>query len=273
MKSVLKSSFYLGFLLVLIGCKNKTENDVDGNGSPTTPIIPFSVTRYFPHDTTSFTEGLLVHDGRLYESTGSPSELTQTKSVIGIVDLTTGKIENKTELDKTKYFGEGIVIIRDKIYQLTYKNRTGFIYDARSFNQIGSFTYPNAEGWSLTTNGSEIIMSDGTDSLSYLSVKNLQRTKVLTVTENGVPVRNINELEYIKGFIYANIWTTNNIVKIDPMTGKVVGKMDLSSLNFEAKNINPNADVLNGIAYDTSLDKVYVTGKLWPRIYEIEFAR
>lgn len=270
MNTVRKVFFWIGLLTVFAACNNNNGNDIDEKHVPATPIIHFSVTRYFPHDTTSFTEGFLVHDGRFFESTGSPEDLPQTRSLIGILDLETGKIDKKTELDK-KYFGEGIAIVKDKIYQLTYKHKTGFIYDTGSLKEIGRFTYNNAKGWSLTTDGSELIMSDGTDSLNYLGLKDLHPTKVIRVTENGVPINNLNELEYIKGYIYANIWTTNYIVKIDPLNGKVIGKLDLTSLHFEAKNLNPTADVLNGIAYDEVSDKVYVTGKLWPKIYQINF--
>jgi glutamine cyclotransferase len=239
---------------------------------PTVPIINFGVTQYFQHDINLFTEGLLVHDGQLFESSGAPQELPQAQSVIGINDLSTGKFEQKIAIDSKKYFGEGIVILNDKIYQLTYKNQVGFIYDAKSYKQIGKFSYANAEGWSLTTNGTDLIMSDGTANLTYLNPDGLQPIKTLEVTENGLPLEHVNELEYIKGFIYANVWMTNFIVKIDPITGKVLGKLDLSSLAFEAQSKNPNADVLNGIAYDSIADKIYVTGKLWPNIYQISFA-
>lgn len=236
-----------------------------------TPVINYAVTKYFPHDTNLYTEGLLIHNGQLFESTGSPNNEPQTKSLIGIIDLATGKMDKKIEIDRAKYFGEGIVILAGKLYQLTYTNRVGFIYDIKSFKQIGQFSYTNKEGWSLTTNGKEIIMSDGTDQLTFLDTSSLKPAHTMTITENGLPMKNLNELEFINGFIYANIWQTPFIVKIDPKNGKVVGKLDLSSLAFEAKNKNPDADVLNGIAYDSIADKIYVTGKLWPNIYQITF--
>jgi len=260
-------------LLLLYSCKGNSkssETNIKESASKI-PIINYSVTRTFPHDTTLFTEGLLVHNGKLFESTGSPEELVNTKSLIGIINLSTGKIDKKVELDKKKYFGEGIVFLKNKLYQLTYKKQLGFIYDAESFKQVGTFNYSNLEGWSLTTNGVDLIMSDGTANLTFLSLDNLKPVKTITVTENGLPLKELNELEYIRGFIYANVWQTNYIIKIDPSNGKVVGKLDLNSLAVEAKYKNPNSDVMNGIAYDSTNDKIYITGKLWSNIYQINF--
>jgi len=262
--------------IILTGLYSCTSNQGPSDNDITktiaaTPLINYAVTKFFPHDTTLYTEGLLVHDGELYESTGSPEDRPQTKSVIGVNDLVTGKMDKKIEIDRSKYFGEGIVIFKDKLYQLTYTNQVGFIYDIKSFKKIGEFTYANKQGWSLTTNGKELIMDDGTDKLTFLDPDSLKPVRILSVTENGVPVDKLNELEFIKGYLYANIWLTNFIVKIDPSNGKVIGKLDLTSLDFEAKNKYPGTDVLNGIAYDSIADKIYVTGKLWPNIYQIQF--
>lgn len=264
---------FIVLLTSLYSCTNNpgpSENDITKT-IPATSVINYAVTKFFPHDTLLYTEGFLMHNGQLFESTGSPEELPQTKSVIGINDLVTGKMDKKIEIDRSKYFGEGIVIFNDKLYQLTYKNQVGFIYDIKSFKKIGQFTYANKEGWSLTTNGKELIMDDGTDKLTFLDPATLKPVKILSVTENGLPVDKLNELEYIKGFIYANIWLTDFIVKIDPANGKVTGRLDLTSLAFEAKNKYPGSNVLNGIAYDSTTDKIYVTGKLWPNIYQIQF--
>jgi len=238
----------------------------------TVPEINYTVVNTFPHDTLSFTEGFLFHEGQLFESTGSPDNFRYTKSVFGTVDLKTGKIDKKVELDRKIYFGEGIVILKNKIYQLTYKNQIGFIYDAKTFKKTGQFTYTNKEGWGLTTDGTNIIMSDGTNNLTYLDPNTLKVVKTLSVSENGFAADYLNELEYINGFIYANVWTTNHIVKIDPANGKITGKLDFVSLEYEVKNKYPNATELNGIAYDSASDKIYVTGKLWPNIYQINFA-
>jgi len=234
-------------------------------------LISYSVPNYFPHDTTLFTEGFLFHNGELFESTGSPGDLPQTKSLIGTDNLTTGKFSKKIELDKTKYFGEGIAFLNNKLYQLTYKNQTGFIYDADTFKKIGQFKYSNSEGWSLTTDGKNLIMSDGTSKLTFLDTSSLTPVRILNVTENGISQDSLNELEFIKGFIYANVWMSNFILKINPSSGAIVGKLDLSILTRDARNKNVKADVLNGIAYDSISDKIYVTGKMWPNIYQINF--
>jgi glutamine cyclotransferase len=204
--------------MVFGSCSDNSNNSGSTNSEsiPTTPIINYAVTHYFAHDTSLFTEGLLFHNGQLFESTGSPDELPQTKSVVGISDLETGKFNTKIEIDKSKFFGEGIVFLNNKLYQLTYKNQVGFIYDAKTFKQIGQFKYSNKEGWSLTTDGTYLIMSDGTNNLTYLDPVNFSPIKTLSVTEKGYPVDKLNELECIKGFIYANIWMSDFIVKIDP---------------------------------------------------------
>jgi glutaminyl-peptide cyclotransferase len=234
--------------------------------------ISFKVVRTYPHNTGSFTEGFLFHDGQLFESTGSPEEFPDTRSVFGIVNLENGSIDVKAELDRSRYFGEGILFFGEKIYQLTYKNQTGFIYDAKSFQKTGSFTYSNKEGWGLTTDGKSIIMSDGTNIITYLDPDSLKVIKRLDVTFNGSSALYMNELEYINGYIYANIWTTENIAKIDPASGRIVGIINLSSLFLEARKQNPYAEATNGIAYDPSHDRIFVTGKFWPAIYQIKFS-
>lgn len=241
--------------------------------TPSVPaaIIPFKVAATHPHDTTLFTEGLFVHEGKMYESTGSPDNIPFTKSLVGILNLKTGKLDKKIELDRNIYFGEGIVLLNNKLYQLTYQNQKGFIYDATTFQKTGEFSFANKEGWGFTTDGQKLIMSDGTPVLTYLNPDDQKVTGTLTVKENGNPVNNLNELEYIKGFIYANIWMTNYIVKIDPATGNVVGKLNLNDLNTDARAKYRNAQEMNGIAYDAATDKIYVTGKMWPVIYQVEF--
>lgn len=239
---------------------------------PSVPAISYTIGDIFPHDTLAFTEGLFFHEGRLFESTGSPDDLPQTRSLFGITDLKTGRIDVKDELDRNTYFGEGIVIFGDKLYQLTYTNQKGFIYDARSFKKLGEFTYANKEGWGLTTDGRHLIMSDGTHVLTYLDPATLKPVKTLTVTENGYASDYLNELEYIKGFIYANVWTTHSIVKIDPASGRIVGKLFMAPIVEEVRHIYSGAKEMNGIAYDSLTDKIYITGKMWPRIYALQVA-
>jgi glutamine cyclotransferase len=238
---------------------------------PAAFTIHFTLANVYPHDTASFTEGLVVHNGELYESTGHTDEIPSSRSLFGVVDPLTGKIHVKAELDKSKYFGEGIVFLHGKVYQLTYKTRIGFVYDAASFKQLREFTYPSEQGWGMTTDGTYLIMSDSTPDLHYLDPQNFNLIKTLRITENGEPVDQVNELEYIDGYIYANRFTQNYILKIDPANGKVAGRLDLSSLDDQAHIKYPGSLQMNGIAYDSVSDKVFVTGKRWPDIYEIRF--
>jgi glutamine cyclotransferase len=175
------------------------------------------------------------------------------------------------ELNRQKYFGEGISFLNGKVYQLTYKSKIGFVYDAKTFKKIGDFAFASKEGWGMTTDGTSLIMSDGTSLITYLQPGGFKIIKSITVSDENGPVANVNELEFIKGFIYANIYDTNNMIKIDTATGKVVGKLDLSSLANEAKVKYPASLEMNGIAYDSTIGKVYVTGKMWPYIFQIEF--
>jgi len=214
---------------------------------------------------------LLFHDNKLFESTGDVDYLPQTRSTFGIADLETGKLEVKVEIDKTTYFGEGIVALNDKIYQVTLQNQVGFVYDAKTFKKIGQFNFQNKEGWGLTTDGKSLIMSDGTFNLTYFNPDDFKVEKTVAVTEQGFGLDRLNELEFIKGFIYANVWMTNYIVKIDPETGEVVGKIDLDDLNVKTKEQNRRSLEMNGIAYDPASDRILVTGKLWPNLFEISF--
>jgi glutaminyl-peptide cyclotransferase len=263
----------LVIVVFLFGCKGNRDNSSERSSTkPSASKIEYVSINSYPHDTTSFTEGFLIHDNTLFESTGATSDLPQTKSLFGIVDLTTGKIDTKVEIDRVKYFGEGITFLNGKVFQLTYKTKVGFIYNATNYKKLGEFTFPSKEGWGLTTDGTNLIMSDGTNVITYLNPLSFQVVKTIPVTENGYAKFNINELEYINGSIYANIWTTNTIVKINPVDGKVVGVLDLTSLACDAKNIYSGSLEMNGIAYDSTKGKIFVTGKLWPKIYEIQFS-
>jgi len=260
--------------LALLGC-NCNNNTQPGNNQPaiSAAIINYSVSAYFPHDTNSFTEGLLVHNGQLWEATGhAPDDnQPQTRSLFGIVDMKTGQINVKAEIDKNKYFGEGISFINNRLYQLTLSPKVGFVYDTAGFKKLSEFNFPGKEGWGLTTDGANLIMSDGTGTLYYLNPATLQTVKTLVVTQDGIAADSLNELEYINGYIYANVWLTNTIIKIEPATGNIVGRLDLTSLAEEAKNKYPGSLEMNGIAYDSVRDKIYITGKMWPTIYQIQF--
>lgn len=247
-------------LLIIVSCskEKKKETAVEED------IISYSVLRSMPHDIHAFTQGLLIHNGHLYESTGEYGA-----SWIGIVDINTGIADKKVTFGQ-QHFGEGITILNNKVYHLTYKQKTGYVYDLGTFKEVNQFTYSNAEGWGLTTDGTSLIMSDGTDKLTYLDTINFSPTKTLAVKYKGQPIKNLNELEYVNGFIYANIWQTNRIAKIDSTTGEVVGFLDLTSLFNQTQLIKMDIDVLNGIAWHESTKTLLVTGKYWPLIYVLK---
>lgn len=223
----------------------------------------YTVVRTYPHDRGAFTEGLFYRDGFLYESTG-----LEGRSWIAKKELDTGKTVMQRDLDR-KYFGEGIVDWKDRLIQLTWKNETGFIYDLKDFKPKGEFKYPG-EGWALTHDGKRLIMTDGTPFIRFLDPETLKETGRIQVTANGKPLENLNEVEFVKGEIYANVWQTNFIVRIDPATGVVKGVADLTGILTPADIAGKEIDVLNGIAYDAAGDRLLVTGKFWPKIFEIK---
>ena len=254
-------------------CNNQPDssgNDQTQQSAYLVPTIGYTVSAIFPHDNNAYTEGLLFHDGKLFESTGYNKEYPLTQSLFGSVDLKTGKIQAKVELDRNVYWGEGITFLKDKWYQLTYTTKIGFIYDGKTFRKLGEFSLPAQEGWGMTTDGEHLIMSDGSEKLYWINPENFQTVKKLVVTDNKGIVLYLNELEYLKGSIYANVYGTNTIVRIDPQKGKVTGRLDLSSLTLDAKSKFSGAQEMNGIAYDSTNDRVLLTGKLWPSIYEIK---
>lgn len=266
-------AFLIGILVS--ACHSVNSDDVattpSVGGVETAPLINYAVLATYPHDSTSFTEGLLFHKGKLFESTGSPESIPVTRSLVGEVDLQTGRINPRIELDRKKYFGEGISFLGNKLFQLTYTVNQGFVYDETTYKQIGEFKFPGREGWGMTTDSTHLIMSDGTHQLFYIDPTTLKTVKTLEVSWNNVLVDSLNELEFVKGYIYANRYTHNYILKIDTTTGKVLGRIDLNSLVMEATNQYPLSLELNGIAYDPTQDRFFVTGKLWPHIYAISF--
>jgi glutamine cyclotransferase len=226
------------------------------------PIYDVEVVHTYPHDPTAFTEGLFYLNGFLYESTG-----LQEHSTIRKVQINTGKVLQKLDIP-AQYFGEGIVNWQGHIISLTWQSHVGFVFDLNTFAQQRQFQY-EGEGWALTRNDTQIIMSDGTPQLRLLDPKTLKETAKVEVTLDGKPLRNVNELEWVKGEIYANVWQTDWIVRIDPRSGRVIGAINLAGLLKPEDIVKGQTDVLNGIAYDAQHDRLFVTGKNWPKLFEI----
>jgi len=226
------------------------------------PVYGYTIAHTYPHDPAAFTEGLFYLNGFLYESTG-----LEGKSDIRKVQLATGKVLQRRAI-APQYFGEGIVAWKGRLAELTWQSQIGFTYDLGTFKPRSTFHYAG-EGWALTHDGRRIIMSDGTAQLRFLDPDTLAETGRLNVTLNGRPLAMLNELEWVKGEILANVWQTNFIVRIDPKTGAVTGVIDLSSLVAQEQARGRPIDVLNGIAYDAARDRLFVTGKLWSALYEI----
>ncbi len=229
---------------------------------PAARNLTYRVIASYPHDRQAFTEGLLIDQGVLYEGTG-----LNGRSDLRRVDLNTGQVQQSVPLDR-KYFGEGITTWQDRIIQLTWQSHIGFVYDKATFKLLKTFDYPS-EGWGLTHDDHSLIMSDGTPTIHFLDPVTLQETRRITVTDQGQPIVNLNELEYVHGEILANVWQTDRIVRISPEDGHVIGWIDLAGLLSSADRQQP-VDVLNGIAYDAKNDRLFVTGKLWPKLFEIE---
>lgn len=230
------------------------------------PVQGYSVVRTYPHDPPAFTEGLFYLDGYLYESTGEIG-----RSGVRKVDLDSGRVLQRIDTPPP-YYGEGIVAWHDRLVQLTWRNRQGFVYDLATLQPRTRFAY-SGEGWALTTDGSVLYMSDGTATIRRLDPASLQQVGAIQVTADGKPLRNLNELEWVKGEILANVWLTDRIARIDPASGRVVGWIDLAGLVPDPDTLaDPSNDVLNGIAYDAEHDRLFVTGKRWPKLYEIRLA-
>jgi glutaminyl-peptide cyclotransferase len=225
------------------------------------PSLDYSVVRTFPHDPDAYTQGLLFHDGFLYESTGRNG-----KSSLRKVRLETGEVVQKRDV-AAQYFAEGLALSGTRLLQLTWQSNVGFIYDLTSFAPRGTFDY-TGEGWGLTTDGTRLIMSDGTPQLRFLDPSTLKVTGTVTVMESGEPIRNLNELEMVGPDLFANIWTTDRIVRIDVKTGAVTAHLDLDRLHAQIP-ADREIDVLNGIAHDAQGKRLFVTGKLWPTLYEL----
>lgn len=226
------------------------------------PVVRPEIVRSYPHDTGAFTEGLLFDGGRLYESTGREGQ-----SVIRQVDLATGRTLREAKVP-AGLFGEGIVAWKRQLFSVTWHGGRGFRWSLPDLKAAGEWRY-TGEGWAMTDDGRHIILSDGTPVLRFLDPATMRVARTLNVTANGRPLKNLNELEYIDGEIWANVWMTRFIVRIDPATGKVKGALDLAELVAKAGTTDPDA-VANGIAYDRQARRIYVTGKNWPQLFEIK---
>ena len=259
-------------IISLSACNGSGTADKPGDSDPdvqklATQNIPYTITAQYPHDTSAFTEGLQIYNGKMYEGTGM-----ETESTLRITDIKTGKVEKKHFYTDPTIFGEGIQVFKGKIYQLTWKNHIVFVYDEKNIAQpVKTMKWPY-EGWGMTNNGTDLIISDGTANIYFVNPDDFRIKTTIAVNDNSGPVINLNELEYINGFIYANVYGSDFIVKIDPVSGHVEGKITLDGVAekyFPTQIVPGRTDVLNGIAYDSAAKKIYVTGKRWPLMFEI----
>jgi len=251
----------LSVTLVAIGlCACRA--DPDAAAPALVPSLDYSIVRTYPHDPDAFTQGLLFHDGVLYESTGRNGFSSLRK-----VRLETGEVLQKVDVPET-YFAEGLALAGSRLVQLTWQAQLGFTYDLATFMKLGTFDY-TGEGWGLTTDGARLVMSDGTADLRFLDAQTLKETGRITVKDDGAPVKDLNELEAVGDAVFANLWMTPRIVRIDPKSGAVTGHLDLDRIMPGPAPGKP-IDVLNGIAWDAQGKRLFITGKLWPWLYELK---
>lgn len=259
---LIRKTLLLILPLTVSGCSSK---QTTGTTAWQVPIYTYEIRRVYPHDPAAFTQGLIFRDGILWESTGLNGQSSLRK-----VELETGHVLKKIDVPE-QFFAEGMTVFRGRVYQLTWQSQKGFIYDPDTFQQLGEFAY-TGEGWGLTHDGDYLIMSDGTNRIRFLDPVTFDTKRAISVSLNGRPVSELNELEYVKGEIYANVWQTDRVLRIDPQTGRVIGVVDLTGL-LPAADRTPSTDVLNGIAYDEANDRLFVTGKLWPKLFEIRLVK
>ena len=250
-------------IALVAGCVEKEAPRPNGTLHSTyaTPVYGYNIVNTYVHDQNAFTQGLVFADGFLYEGTGIYGNSTVRK-----VELETGKVVKLYSLPD-QFFGEGVTLWGDKLIQLTWRSKVGFVYDKDNLSLLTEFAYPT-EGWGLTHDGTHLIMSDGTQTLYFLEPDTFKELGRLEVHDKDVPITNLNELEYIQGEIYANVWPTNRIARISPETGQVLGWLDLKGLLREEER-SPRCGVLNGIAYDVKHDRLFITGKNWPKLFEL----
>ena len=260
-----RSVLRLAVLVVLAGgCPMLTGQSVHPASAAATPEYTFTVLHVFPHDTSAYTQGLAFRDGFLYEGTGRNGHSSLRK-----VRLETGEVLQQINLG-SEFFGEGITILKDKVFQLTWQSGAGFVYDLNTFALLKKFSY-SGEGWGLATDGRELFLSDGTSEIRVLDPESFKEKRRLKVHDGAAPIDQLNELEFVEGQIFANVWHSNRIARISPQTGEVVGWIDLSGLLSSVYRLEPEA-VLNGIAYDPVRKRLFVTGKLWPSVFEIKIS-
>ena len=259
-------------LLLLLVLSNFNCNSTNSNRTASTnsengpvPVYGYQIIKVRPHDPDAFTQGLEIRDGKLFESTGEVGH-----SSLRLVELETGDVQKKVEVPPP-YFAEGLSGLNGKLYQLTWQHQVGFTYDEQTLEKNGQFNYPG-EGWGLTNDGKSLILSDGTNQLKFLDLGSFRVTKTIAVFDGKQPVDQLNELEYINGDIYANIWHADRIAIINPETGRVRAWLDLRGL-LSPGDVQDEEAVLNGIAYDAANEKLFVTGKLWPKLFEIKIKK
>ena len=265
MKIIMKSRMARGVLVVGLAAGSWWPASSEApvlRAQTAAPVDTFRVVNSYPHDTAAFTQGLIFHQGFLFESTG-----LQGRSTLRRVKLETGEVVQQHRVDMP-HFAEGLTEWNGQLVQLTWQSNTAFVYDLASFARRRTFGYAG-EGWGLTHDREGFILSDGTEQLRFLQPDSFREVRRVTVTDGGVPVSDLNELEYVRGEVYANVWQTDRIARISPESGRVVGWIDLRGLMSAGDRLDPDA-VLNGIAYDAASNRLFVTGKLWPRLFEIE---
>ena len=268
-------TFLLMVTIVLAGCGGVQSNAVTANNPvntnnvrPAVPLYTYDIVKVYPHDPGAFTQGLVFHNGLLYEGTGGRGSDTFHSSVRK-VEIETGKVLQKHDL-APQFFGEGIALLGDKIYQLTWREHTAFVYNLSDLKPEKEFKY-SGDGWGLTTDGSMLFMTDGTHVIRVVDPATFETKRTIVVNdEKGQPIMQLNELEMVNGEVWANVWQTGTIIRIDPANGKLLGRIDFDHLVKQEQADNDSADVLNGIAYDPATDRLFITGKLWKRLFEVK---
>ncbi len=261
LRDVRRPAALLAAVIGFCACNGDNGKGQGVEETPQAPAVSANLVREYPHDTAAFTQGLVYHDGHFYESTGRTG-----RSTLRQVEMATGKVLRLHDVPD-QHFAEGLALFNGQLYQLTWQDRVGFIYNPADFRQVGSFPY-EGEGWGLTSDGQSLILSDGSNQLRFISPGSNTVRRTLNVMDGTTYVNDLNELEWVKGEIWANVWHTDRIARIDPQTGRVKGWVELTGLMDPSRLVDKES-VANGIAYDAATDRLWVTGKLWPALFEI----